>query len=693
MPRWEKVLLFAALASVIVFGLYIRFDDAKTWKERKDKFFLGGKPIYSAYDSFYFARLSEDIDKGVFKAGKIDNLRFFPDNKTTAALNKKKFYRKYAVSGYFVSFILEFFHRLFGAPYEVVTWYMVPILSVTLCIPLFFYFLRLGLPWAGVVGGLVGVSSPIFLGRTGLMRLDHDMLNLAIPFFAAYFMFEFFRSERKRRFLWAGLSSATLLFYQLWYGHSNLILIFILVFLFRLYMERGLRWGREDLISISILIIPQLWYIWWAPAQLYRQVEKLVFHIKSSSEVIGLFKDFPNISISISELQKLSFKSILGATTFNFPVSLVGFLGCIACFVLYFGNLLFLFPYFLIGLLSFRSGMRFIMYLAPFVGIGLGFLVHLAFSRVAPYFGLFKGDAKERLSTHIVGVLFLIFMIFFVQRPAVLLFSTPKVSPSVAKDMYYLRSSTEPGSAVWTWWDYGYAIQYYSRRATFHDGGAQGTPKTYFVARSFATSSFSEAWNVISFVSNYGLKGLADLIKGGLSAKDVVFDIRKGELSLPIDTPVYWVFTPDLVSKFSWIYYFGSYNFDRKRGDFIHMYWPKCKPLGKSALSCSSPSMDIDFQAGVIRAGGKDVPIRDVILRDAKKIESKHYGDVGVVVELVRFGKNSISVFVLDPPAFPTLFNRMYILREYDPKYFKLVLDDFPYMVVYRVKPLPGKNP
>ena len=40
----------------------------------------------------------------------------------------------------------------------------------------------------------------------------------------------------------------------------------------------------------------------------------------------------------------------------------------------------------------------------------------------------------------------------------------------------------------------------------------------------------------------------------------------------------------------------------------------------------------------------------------------------------------------MDEESFNTMFNKMFILRDYDKRYFELVRDNFPTAVLYRVK-------
>ena len=60
----------------------------------------------------------------------------------------------------------------------------------------------------------------------------------------------------------------------------------------------------------------------------------------------------------------------------------------------------------------------------------------------------------------------------------------PSILHQFIKPLIRLRSSSENG-AIYTWWDYGYAITDKTERAVFNDGGAQLGPTTYFMARSY----------------------------------------------------------------------------------------------------------------------------------------------------------------------------------------------------------------
>ncbi len=694
-----QIIFYIFFLVVLFFGVYIRFDDTRIWEQNSAFFFYKGEPLYSEYDSFYFARYALDMKEGLFKSGEIDNFRLYPDNSSQAKLNdKESFAAKYSYSGHLISYIFYLLSEITGKSVAWLTYWLIPFMAVTVAIPLFFYFNTLGLPWAGLLGGLIALSAPMYLGRTGLMRLDHDVFNLTLPFLIAFFFYQFFQSRSLRgKTIWIALSSVTLIFYQLWYAHSNLNFVLILSFLFAYFWDylKGLIFKREvkkpfsrqDILFLGILLIPQLWYIWAGPYYLYLQVKTLVFNLKNPTSADILFKDFPNIFMSISELQKMNFWEVLAAVIFNKFLGVLGLVGAFVLFVFHFRSLIFLFPFFVIGLLSFISGARFAMYLAPFIGLGLGYLVHFLFEKALPYLDIYKEEFKQRLVTTLVGILIFISALI-AQREALGLLSTPKIFSPLVRDMEWIRINTPKNAIVFSWWDYGYAYQLYARRAVFHDGGSQVTPKTYLIARALSTSDPREGWLLTSFISNYGLSGLAKILKEGKTAKEVVEEIKEGKYAKSIKDPIYWVFTDDLISKFGWIYYFGSYDFDKREGIFGKIIAPTCKIIASNLIQC--PELQdaiIDLNNGIISVKNASVPLKNFYYYDGKTLTEKKFFEQGYTIEIVKTASNQTGLFLVEPPADNSLFNQMFLLRKYDPKYFELVYDNFPHAVIYRVKP------
>lgn len=676
-------MLFSIIITVYL-SIYIRLKDRNFWLENKEFFFYNGTPIYSEFDSFFFARLAEDIKNGNFSLGKPDTLRMFPESHKKAKLkNNEKIYPEYQISGHLPSFLVYIIGKITGAPAESITWHLVYILSTLTIIPFVIYGITTGYIWAGIIGSLVAVSSPMFLARTNLMRLDHDMLNLFFPFLISTLSFLLVREDSsKNRVKYAILTSVSILLYQLWYGHSNVILVMIITLIIGDLITKK-RFKREYFIHWLIVILPQLWYLYEAPYYLYLQFTTLVLKINVKTSADKIFREFPNVLISISELQKMTVGEILSTMILNKVLSGIGLVGFVLFTLLNFKKAIFLLPTFAIGLVSFTSGARFVMYLAPFSGIGLGFLMELILQKL-----LSQDKIKENLFKALAGFAMVVILFFIQLDTSKFIISTPKADAKTVNDMVWIRENTPLNSVIWTWWDHGYTFQMYSRRATIHDGGSQISPKTYFVAKSFSTDNPEEAWLFTSFVVNYGLDDLANMILSGKRAKDIVEAIRTGNFKKPIKVPVYWVFTRDLIEKFGWINFFGTFDFDTKNGTFGRIIIPKtCKGIERDKIFCEDIGIQINFDRGNIITPHGSIPIGKLIVKNENEKKEFNLNDESPIVVEIADAKSNLKVLAItQKKEARSMFNRMFILRDYDPRFFELVLDDFPHMVVYRVK-------
>ncbi|OAQ20229.1 STT3 domain-containing protein [Thermosulfurimonas dismutans] len=671
-------LKYFLLLLVLVIGLYFRFEDLGGWKARyASLFYLDDRPLFTSYDAFWFARLAKDYQEGLYDFGDRDPFKFVPDNYLTENFTYPLLPME--------SFLAAGTARLFGISIEKFALYFTPVAAVLFAIPLFVYLNRLGYPLAGLMGGLVGVTSLIYLIRTSIVRFDTDSLNLFFPFTIAFFLWNYFRSSRPL-FQALGASVASLLFYW-WYSKAHLILVLYAAFLVRLFWERGKKLTSLDWKALGILILPQIWYLWQAPWGLYKQIMGYVINITSSASQRGIFSGFPNVLQSISELQ--SAPGLKGVAYFclNHQFLLIlGLLGAFLLFIKRFRDLLFLLPYFAIGLLTFRSGNRFAMYLAPFIGMGLGFLLEevLAQGKGLRPDGSFGNRLLREAVVLGLGVL-LGAVVVLSQSKSLAYTAVPKVLAPLARDMEALQEKTPREAWIYTWWDLGYAFQYLSRRPTFIDGGSQGTPKTYFVALSFTTPSQEKAYHVTAFLAEKGLKGLREILEeSGKDAEEVVADIVSGKYVQRLSHPVYWVFTPDLPAKFGWIHYFGSWDFKKKKGTFGFVRPVEgCRPAKKNLLACRG--MLLDLEKGLVIQGLKALKLKEIVIKKGDVLSRKSLASKGLILEIAQ-EKGRTYFYLVDEKSFVSNFNQMYILRRYDPRYFQLVWDDFPTMVVYRVR-------
>ncbi len=665
------VLTGLLLVFVIYVGLDLRLNDLRVWESKKDVYFLEEKPLFTTYDGFLFARYAKEYQEGLYRWREIDPLRFVPDNFLQGEIR----YRFPPL----LSVLFAKLSALTGKPVENLSLYFIPLLAVFFTIPLVLYLREAGNFWApALLGAFTGVTSLIYLLRTSVARLDTDCLNLFFPFLVLFFLTRYLRTLRTR---WLVAASVGLVLFGWWYKAASPLVIGILLIFSVLAWLQGGRRGRALWRDLALLFLPQLWYLWRAPVQFYSYVSRLLFGAGTTER---LFSAYPNVLRSISELnaspdlQKAAFFILDHKYLF-----LAGLLGFVLFLLWERRAVLLSLPLFLTGLLLFKAGNRFGMYLAPFVGMGLGFLVQGSVEGPERFFPRFLSPLSTRalilLLTLIVGL-----GVWFNQKPSWRYVAVPKITAPIARQIAALQRLTPQEAWIWSWWDYGYAISDLGRRAVFIDGGTQTTPKTYYIALSFTLPSPEEGRNVTAFVAKYGLAGIEEELKKGLSPAELTKAMREGTLlkEWP-DHPVYWLFTGDLLRKYGWIGYFGSWDFETRQGTYgVLMSSKSCRVSG-NRFRC--PPFDLDVATGTVLWGSRKLRLKKLVTKDARGLREKVFPTQGAIGELIATSHGLIFVLV-DERTFASNFNQMFLLRKYDPTLFELVLDDFPFAVLYRVK-------
>lgn len=666
-----KILL---LLAVFMMGVNLRLDDIKVWKERKNLYYLDNLPLFTSYDAYHFARYARDFLNGLYHSGELDPFRFVPDN----FLEKKVSYPRRIPQ---ISYIAAKGSSFLGIPIEIWSFYAVPIMACLFVFPLFFFLDRLGFTAAGLLGSLTGVISFIYLIRTSVARFDTDALNLFYPYTYIFFLFCYLTARKPFNYL-SLLGAAVIGFlFNWWYGAGSPIIFAIILFFLLVYvLQYGLlnSYDKKDFILLILFLFSQLYFCWRAPLAILSYFKSLI----EGKTVLDIFSAYPNVLESISELQKSqSIKQVSSYIISPEPLFVVGILGFVSLLIYERRYSFLLVPLFLIGMLVFKAGNRFGLYLAPYVGIGLGFLIHFALNYLYSRLEL-TSFLKKTLPLFLVVICGTFFIT--TNKNSLRYVATPKIKAPIAKNLVALKKVTPENAWVWTWWDYGYAIPYLGNRAVFLDGGSQTTPKTYYVALSFTTSSALEAYNTISFIATEGLVGIKKRLEKGYSPERLTSLIKKGVFVSGLKHPVYWLFTGDLFLKFGWISYFGSWDFKVGKGKrYFIMPLSYCRQRG-DLINCANAK--INLRSGIVQLKKKKIFLKKYILRTRNKVLKSLYPHrAGVIMVSVpsKYGK---LMFLMDEASFQSNFVQMFILRVYNSNYFRIVFDDFPFAVLYEVK-------
>ena len=131
--------------------------------------------------------------------------------------------------------------------------------------------------------------------------------------------------------------------------------------------------------------------------------------------------------------------------------------------------------------------------------------------------------------------------------------------PSIPTPLYAtfdeVSKRVPPDSALLTWCDFCYALTDATKLATFHDGGAQLSSKTYFIARGLISPEPNELSNITQYLATEGNRGIND----NNSSPEALLEAVRNPDDLHWD-PVSLLFTADIIGKYGAFYKIGSWN-------------------------------------------------------------------------------------------------------------------------------------
>ena len=265
---------------------------------------------------------------------------------------------------------------------------MIPFLASLFILPLGFYFFMIGVPVSGLLGGLIGTFAASYYVRTSIGRIDTDMLNLFFPVLIALLILLASRAKTERSILLFSIGAGICFaLFQWWYNKYIFALIYFAVLVFVFFIQK-IRF-RTILLS-SLLFVLCMGPVFFIYSTHKMEVVLTAYSIFKdvANESVTVTKSkttpasFPSTLTTISEVDHVPMEEVFRRVLSNTLFAWVGFLSFFGLAFLRWRVLLPLAPMLALGLLSFMSSNRFIMYLGPFIGIGLGWLLSLAIEGV-----------------------------------------------------------------------------------------------------------------------------------------------------------------------------------------------------------------------------------------------------------------------------------------------------------------------
>ncbi|WP_456401195.1 STT3 domain-containing protein [Persephonella sp.] len=614
------------------------------------KYFEGKTLLFSSLDGYSYALWTE----------------LFIEKKYTPILyywNVPDFYVNLVppVMMVYIAYVLN----LLGFSLKNIYIYLPVVLSGLFVIPLFLWvkrffqneylFLFLG-------GGLVGGLNLIYFLRTAPGRYDTDALILFFVFLIIYLISLAVKSiDFNKTLVLTVLIAVAVHFFMWWYYKP------ILMFFFLLSLLIGLVLNRFNFVQIFKVLL--LYILLTDPAYYFITLLENIKHYMNAYffRESSFFLPY-SVSSSIRELQPLNWELFVLYTTDNAAVLIMGFIGLIFLFRKHFKIFSVALPFILIGLVSIVTGNRFVMYFGPFLGMGLGYMFYL----------IYKG-VNTHLSTQLLNkavYMMLIGLLVFISIPPII--SKADIRP-IYSDVYAqffdkVKNQMESNSYIWSWWSEGSMYSYYFRRGTYISNGSFNPYKIYGFSKSLMTTNEEDTYKIISFITN----NLVITYKDKAKNTDEFDKLWKEYEKFP-EKPVYIFITQDVY-----------------RNDYIKKLGSDGKARLRFFFNCLK-RQDFIYDCGVFTYNSKygfvewkidkNIFNKLIILRNdfdfSLPVEEVLNPVADGVVQLVDYGDRA-TVIVVNNYMYSTVLNRMFVLKE-SFKNFTLVLDAFPYFVVYKV--------
>jgi dolichyl-diphosphooligosaccharide--protein glycosyltransferase len=631
------------------------------FKLRSLKYYTDNDNVLSCYDCLFYARLAEDFFKE--KLTLIDYLTNVPDFAVLTPIPM------------LIVYLPEWISTLTGIPLKNIFLFSPAVLSALFIIPMYYWLKHFAPIHVFIGGAFLGLFNSIYFIRTSLGRYDTDFLILFFVFLILLFITKAVFDKQKSYF-YIIFSGFLFNLFMFWYYKP----IFVAFFSISLFI--GLLIHKESFIqSLKKTVVFSI-----SAGILY--LIPLLFQIKHYL-LSYILKESPNFlpvgsGQFIIELQPVNLHKFINLTVDNTGAVVLAVLGLILLFVKYYRYMVIALPIIIVGLTIFTAGERFLIYLAPFLGMGIGYVLYM-FQQL-----MIKKVTKKLIKKFITFAIVFITAFISMNSNILIQISPPIVQNEIVQVYKELDRKIEKNAYVWAWWDYGNEIEYFLRRGTYIDNHSFNQVKTYFFAHSMLLYDEEKARNLIAFTTNNYFKEYGSDIKD----REDLFLLKEEAYSYKekLKNPVYVYWYPydiykDVILQLGIygtkeykgnisfakaffecieeekVYNCGRFDFDKT---FLIIYWKDEK------YKEENPYAEVNYVE--IKENGENIYVNLFKNEDSKK---------RLMLEFIRY-KDKLYFLIADIKFKNSLFHR-FMIYDKNLKYFEPVYIKFPDFVVYKV--------
>ena len=378
---------------------------------------------------------------------------------------------------------------------------------------------------------------------------------------------------------------------------------------------------------------------------------------------------FPDTTASIQETQHPDLMEALSGSAFH---PLLGAAGILGLFILLRRKITasFFLPLLVLGLGSVRLGVRFTMYAAPAILLGLFTVLDwlLTYTRERGNWGTFT-----RIG---IPTILLLTIVPAVDQTLRYLPVETVVDKAHAETLVELSGIGDPAGTIWTSWDYGYAAQHFSGMNTFADGRRNSGEYLFSLGVVFGSESIYRSADFIHFAAQHDNVPWEVWETWSETEWDTWWEALGNDdspiesLPVPAYLFVQWEATPFL----KWYAYYESWEFAAQAGQHSRVW------------SIRMPQ-ELDLNSGVFEFDG-DQRVQAVTIDVLSESGVLHYDFPKTGGPHLLVNQINGEVMLLDEAAYRSAFIQLLLLPVDELEAaspFHLVIEDFPYVRVFEL--------
>lgn len=673
---------YGVLLVIVLCALWLRLDDLIAWHYQPARAYFNGTPILISFDGYYYLSLARDLVTHNY--GFTDALRGIPHPPPSP------------VPPPLMSILAAVLVRMTPFSLEWVAAVMPALLGVTLAIPM----VLLGKLFGGRLMALVAAALALFANyyvyRSHLGWFDTDCLNVTLLFLISYFFIQFGLIGHYRRYIYLAGAGVCALVFLWWWDQTPAIVILLcllqLILVVALYYRpTGLERRIAIAVALSAVVVVSIW----------QGPQVLIAPFKGAVRQWGYIArqqtgDFPNVGISVHEQKRMDLDDLIKRTTGQ-PVAFG--LGMIGILILFWrrkrGAAILAVPLCL-GCLSFFLARRFIIFLNPVLALGLGYVAQW----------LWAQRSRWSFGAYLVPVLITISILlpFKVSWDQVY---WPKEIPPIVEGLDAAGRVSDEDAVIWAWWDHGYPLAYYSRRATINDGSLHGGMRTVCNALPFSSRRPQFAANFMYFYVARGVAGIKTLFSAVGDAEkgmQLIHDVLSGTPEQagqrinaaglePLERwerfffpeperDIYLFLDLRMARTVYWWSWFGTWDVGRRDGERgVFQLFLNCR---QEADMIQGKELVVDTAHGWAIRRGRKVVLTRIYFLDGDTTDLKSFTSKNGLI-LIYHSQTRVAA-LMDSSFFQNNFNQLFLMNQPDDRFFTLQAHRFPYYQVWRVR-------